>query len=577
MAVKLLAGRYELIEKIGDGGMAVVYKARDRLLNRFIAIKILKPEFAKDQNVIDSFRRESQSAAALSHPNIVSIYDVGREGNIHFIVMELIEGETLSNIIDEEGPLEYHTVINITKQIASGLGYAHQHGIIHRDIKPHNILMTRDGVAKIADFGIAKAITESAMAKQQTEEMVMGSVHYFSPEQARGGYVDAKSDIYSLGIVMYEMLTGRVPFDAETPVQVALMHINDEMTPPSYYVDTIPPRLEGIIMKATNKVQVNRYRDCEEMIRELDKIEIVTKIVGEKAVAPEGVRIREPEEEEPEKKPKQKKKKKKDDDDSGKKKKIIIIAAAAVVVIAAILGVLLHGGKDIEVPDLTGKTVEEAEEILDEAGLKLAEGNEVYSDEYEEGLIVSQSPKAGMEVKKGKTIKVNISKGTGTVEVPSVIGYTTSEAKETLEAQGFRLGSVKEEESSQTPGTIISQDPNPGTQAESGATVNVVIAKEVEVKTVAVPGLLGKSIDSAEKALNKVGLNLGNINYEYNDDYPEGQIIAQQYSSGTEVNEGTSVDITVSRGSKAEPEPEPEPEPDDGGDEGDTETEDDGD
>ena len=547
MAVKLLAGRYELIEKIGDGGMAVVYKARDRLLNRFIAIKILKPEFAKDQNVIDSFRRESQSAAALSHPNIVSIFDVGREGNIHFIVMELIEGETLSNIIDEEGPLDYHRVINITKQIASGLSFAHENGIIHRDIKPHNILMTKEGVAKIADFGIAKAITESSMAKQQTEEMVMGSVHYFSPEQARGGYVDAKSDIYSLGIVMYEMLTGRVPFDAETPVQVALMHINDEMTPPSYYVDTIPPRLEQIVMKCTNKVQVNRYKNCDEIIEDLDKIEMVTKIVGEKAVAPEGIRLRE---EEPQVSKPVPKKKQEEEDDSSKKKKIIAIVIAAAVVLALVLGFLFLGGKDVEVPDLTGKTYEEAEAELEELGLKIEEGNEVYSDEFEEGEIASQSPKAGMEVKKGKTIKVNISKGTGTVEVPSVIGYTTTEAKETLEAQGFHLGKVKEEESSQTEGTIISQDPSGGSQAEDGTTVNVVIAKKPEVKTVSVPGLLGKSIDSAERTLKDAGLSLGNVSYAYNDDYPEGQIISQSYSSGTKVNEGTSVDVKVSRGSK---------------------------
>ena len=559
MAVKLLAGRYELIEKIGDGGMAVVYKARDRLLNRFIAIKILKPEFAKDQNVIDSFRRESQSAAALSHPNIVSIFDVGREGNIHFIVMELIEGETLSNIIDEEGPLDYHRVINITKQIASGLSFAHENGIIHRDIKPHNILMTKEGVAKIADFGIAKAITESSMAKQQTEEMVMGSVHYFSPEQARGGYVDAKSDIYSLSIVMYEMLTGRVPFDAETPVQVALMHINDEMTPPSYYVDTIPPRLEQIVMKCTNKVQVNRYKNCDEIIEDLDKIEMVTKIVGEKAVAPEGIRLRE---EEPQVSKPVPKKKQEEEDDSSKKKKIIAIVIAAAVVLALVLGFLFLGGKDVEVPDLTGKTYEEAEAELEELGLKIEEGNEVYSDEFEEGEIASQSPKAGMEVKKGKTIKVNISKGTGTVEVPSVIGYTTTEAKETLEAQGFHLGKVKEEESSQTEGTIISQDPSGGSQAEDGTTVNVVIAKKPEVKTVSVPGLLGKSIDSAERTLKDAGLSLGNVSYAYNDDYPEGQIISQSYSSGTKVNEGTSVDVKVSRGSK-QVSPEPEEEEDD--------------
>ena len=273
MSVKLLAGRYELIEKIGDGGMAIVYKARCRLLNRYVAIKILKPEYTKDVKVLDNFRRESQAAASLSHPNIVNIYDVGREGNIHYIVMELVEGETLADMIDQEAPMPYKKVINITRQIAAGLSFAHKNNIIHRDIKPHNILMTKDGVAKIADFGIAKAISESTIMKNTTsDDMVMGSVHYFSPEQARGGYVDAKSDIYSLGIVMYEMLTGRVPFDGDSPVAIALMHMNDPMTPPSYYVSGIPPRLENIILKATDKVQVNRFASVDELIRELDNI-----------------------------------------------------------------------------------------------------------------------------------------------------------------------------------------------------------------------------------------------------------------------------------------------------------------
>ena len=224
MSSRILAGRYELLERIGDGGMAVVYKARCRLLNRFVAIKILKPEFTKDVKFIENFRRESQAAASLSHPNIVNIYDVGREGNIHYIVMELIEGQVLSNVIKNEGPLEWRRAVEITKQIASALSLAHKNHIIHRDVKPHNILMTEDGVAKITDFGIAKAINSSTIG--ESTGTIMGSVHYFSPEQARGVYVDEKSDIYSLGIVLYEMLTGRVPFDGENPVAVALMHIS---------------------------------------------------------------------------------------------------------------------------------------------------------------------------------------------------------------------------------------------------------------------------------------------------------------------------------------------------------------
>ena len=554
MSVKLLAGRYELIEKIGDGGMAIVYKARCRLLNRYVAIKILKPEYTKDVKVLDNFRRESQAAASLSHPNIVNIYDVGREGNIHYIVMELIEGMTLADMIEEEAPMPYKKVINITRQIAAGLSFAHKNNIIHRDIKPHNILMTQDGVAKIADFGIAKAISESTIMKNTTgDDMVMGSVHYFSPEQARGGYVDAKSDIYSLGIVMYEMLTGRVPFDADSPVAIALMHMNDPMTPPSYYVSGIPPRLENIIMKATDKVQVNRFATVDELIRELDNIEMVSRVVGESAIAPE--KREERREAAPERQP-EKKQKHEDTKTSGKKLPVIIAAAAAAVILI-VAGILVFGGGDkneVKVPNLTDMTYEEAEAELEELGLQIEMGNEVFSDEYDEGRIVSQSPKADMKVKKGKTIRVNISKGSGVETVPSVIGQTVEQARATLEAKGFSLGSVKEEESDSPEGTVISQSPDAGTEAESSQAVSVVISKGRSVKEVAMPGLLGKSLDAAKAEIEAAGLKVGSVTYGYSDDYPSGQVIEQQYSSGTSLAEGTSVGIKVSKG----PEPQPD-------------------
>lgn len=557
MSVKLLAGRYELLEKIGDGGMAVVYKARCRLLNRFVAIKILKPEFAKNPDIIESFRRESQAAAGLSHPNIVGIFDVGREGNLHYIVMELIEGQTLSKMIEKEGPIEYHKVIDITKQIASGLSYAHKHHIIHRDIKPHNILMTPDGVAKIADFGIAKAMSESI--DDDSEEMVMGSVHYFSPEQARGGYVDEKSDIYSLGIVMYEMLTGRVPFDAETPVQVALMHINEQMVPPSRYVPTIPPRLEAIILKATAKVQVSRYANVDEIIKELDKIELISAVVGEEAVAPE---IRKTDRTELDKQKKEaaaEKKKRNKKNSEGNSRKYIIIGAVLLAAVAVIASIFVFGGGKgkVVVPDLRGYTYEEAEQELESLGLEIEKGNEVFSDEYDEGQIVSQSPKPDMEVKKGKSIRVNISKGSGMETVPNVIGMTESQAREALEAKGFQLGRVTEEESSQVAGTVVRQSPVSGTEAESGSVVDIVIAKEVQKQEVAMPGLLGKSLASAQAAIENAGLTVGNVTYAYSSDYPEGQVMEQQYGSGTSLEKGTSVSIVISKG--AEPQEPEEP------------------
>ena len=281
MSTRLLAGRYELIEKIGEGGMAIVYKARCRLLNRYVAIKILRPEFTKDEQFIENFKRESQAAAALTHPNIVSVYDVGKEGNIHFIVMELVEGKTLSQYIEEKGRLDYKEAISITRQVASALSLAHKNQIVHRDIKPHNILITNTGVAKLADFGIAKAVSASTIIGGNHK--VMGSVHYFSPEQARGAYVDERSDIYSLGIVLYEMLTGKVPFDGDNPITIALMHINEPMPSVTAQVPGIPPQLEKIIMKATEKYQSNRYRTADEMIEDLDNIEFITKVMGQKA------------------------------------------------------------------------------------------------------------------------------------------------------------------------------------------------------------------------------------------------------------------------------------------------------
>ena len=277
MSNRLLVGRYELIEKIGEGGMAIVYKAKDRLLNRYVAIKILRPEFVKDEKFIENFRKESQAAAGLSHPNIVNVYDVGQEGNIHFIVMELIDGKSLSQVIEEEGRLDYKEAISITKQVASALSLAHKNQIIHRDVKPHNILITSSGTAKLADFGIAMAVSKESIA--EGKEKIMGSVHYFSPEQARGAYVDERSDIYSLGIVLYEMLTGKVPFDGDNPISIALMHINDPLPPVSKEVPGIPPQLEKIIAKATDKYQTNRYASADEMIEDLDNIDFILSLI----------------------------------------------------------------------------------------------------------------------------------------------------------------------------------------------------------------------------------------------------------------------------------------------------------
>ena len=543
MSSKVLAGRYELLEKIGEGGMSVVYKARCRILKRFVAIKILKPEFIKDSKFTESFRREAQAAAGLTHPNIVNIYDVGREGNIYYIVMELIEGRVLSDIIKEEGPMEYHRAIEITKQIASALGFAHKNNIIHRDVKPHNILITGTDIAKIADFGIAKAVNTSTIVDNSAEG-VMGSVHYFSPEQARGGYVDERSDIYSLGIVMYEMLTGRVPFDAENPVSVALMHINDEMVPPSQLTPGIPPGLEQVIMKATDKYQENRYASAEELIEDLDNIELVTRVVGAPAVKKNNVTAPAREIQTRNEEPME------DDGKKKSKKKIIIALAIAVAVIAGLIGAGFATGflGASKIPDLTDKTFAEAVEIAEDAGYKIKEGEKVNDPDIEKGHIVSQTPDPGEKAKPGTTITVYVSKGPGPATVPSVIGLKTKKAKEKLEAAGVTLGNVTPVASKKPKGQIVKQDPGAGETAEGGTEVNVEISDGSRENEVTMPFVLDKTLDEAKALLEGAGLQVGKVEEAYSEDYAEGKVMWQQYDAHEKLQKGDTVDLKVSKG-----------------------------
>ena len=579
---KLLAGRYELIEKIGEGGMAVVYKAKCRLLNRYVAIKILRPEFTKDAQFVENFKRESQAAAGLQHQNIVSVYDVGKEGNIHFIVMELIDGRPLSDLINERGPFDYRDAMEITKQVASALSLAHKNHIIHRDVKPHNIMITKDGVAKLADFGIAKAVSSSTMVANETSRII-GSVHYFSPEQARGSYVDERSDIYSLGIVLYEMLTGQVPFDGENPVQVALMHINDEMTPPSRLVHGIPPTLEKLVMKATDKYQSNRYKNAEEVLEELNNIDFVTKMVGKSVFAGSHEDVKEDHRRRPERKvveiydeddynheeqeEKRSKKEKKDKPveretkkDNGKKKVIVSVVAGCIAFIAVVLGILfatgvLGGG--VEIPIVTGMDPAEAEKILEEAGLNVERGEDVRSEDVETGLIASQMPEAGERAEKGDTVTIMVCIGKPTGVVPGVVGQEYDKTIEVyLEAEGYKVGTITEEESDAEKGEIISQSPAEGTEAEQGTKINLVISKGTDKLNM--PSLLGLTIDEAKQTLLDCGFVLGKTTYAESTVYAKNIVMDQSYPPGEKVKKGTKVDVIVSKG---EPEAVPEPEP----------------
>ena len=558
---KVLANRYELFERVGEGGMSVVYKAKDRLLNRFVAIKILKPEFISDQKFIESFRRESQNAASMSHPNIVNIYDVGREGNIHYIVMELIEGRALSDYIREQGPMAYPKVIALSKQIASALAFAHKNHIIHRDVKPHNVMITPNGTAKITDFGIAKAVNAATIV--DNTDGIVGSVHYFSPEQARGGYVDEKSDIYSLGIVMYEMLTGQVPFDGDNPVNIALQHINSEMTPPSQLVDGVPPALEHIIMKCCDKYPVNRYASADDLIEALNNLEFVGSVVGNSVLMGSGTgrettRIRpqkgkgpvavtdydsgeDEEYEEPEGRKKKEKNKKNN-------KRIILIAAIAAAVILALIAVLhFIGGEEIEAPDFKGMTMQQAQDMAEQMDIKVKEGEEVISDEVDKGLIVSQTPEPGQTIKTGSTVTVNISKGLGDGSVPDLTGKMKDDLSEYLEAAGFKLGAVTTKSSDQPEGTVLSQNPKAGSEVEKGTAIDVVVSDGSKAKAT-VPYLVGKSLSEAQGELAAAGLSAGKVSYDYSSSYAEGEVMWQQYDAGALVDKKSSVKLRVSKG-----------------------------
>lgn len=553
----VLAGRYELIEKIGDGGMAIVYKAKDRLLKRFIAVKILKPEFVQDIKFVENFRKESHAAASLSHPNIVSIYDVGQEGNINYIVMELVSGKTLNELIQAEAPMDYRKAADITKQVASGLSAAHKKGIVHRDVKPHNILMTEDGIAKITDFGIAKAVTNTTIV-DSGKDNVMGSVHYFSPEQAKGTNVDEKSDIYSLGIVLYEMLTGKVPFDGDNPVTIALMQINEPVTPPSVFNHNVPPGLERIVMKAVEKQPKNRFDSADEMIDALDKMEVVNRVVGD-SIYDGAEELNEAydnydnydtysfsREELNEEAARNKKGKGKN------KKKIGIIIGAIVVVLIAALGIGYATGlfdkKDIKVPDFKGMTIEEAEDEAKDLGIEVKIGKYEFSDEYAQDEIMAQDPEDGEMVAEGDIVTVDISKGGEKGVIPNLIGKSEEDAKKMIEDYGFKVGSIKEKESHEEKGTVIEQDPSAGSEGKQGDTINITISDGSGKEMGDVPNVLGMSEENARKAIENAGFEVGDVSEGVSSAYDNGQVMWQEYNGGTSLEKGTAIDIKISGG-----------------------------
>lgn len=609
----IIQNRYEIIEEVGSGGMSIVYKAKCHVLNRYVAIKVLKPEFSDDKSFVSKFKIEAQSAAGLSHSNIVNVFDVGEENGFHYIVMELVEGITLKEYIQQNGRLPYQTAIDFIIQICSGIEVAHEHHTIHRDIKPQNIIVSKNGTLKVTDFGIAKAATSNTIASS-----AMGSVHYISPEQARGGYSDERSDIYSLGVTLYEMLTGRVPFEGENNVTVALMHIQSDVIPPREYYPDIPVGLEKIVLKTMQKRPERRYLTVNALLSDLKKLAMdpnadVGNISGGQPVNSPTVQISPEElsainagasqgvslfpvnnseldeanaaleslynEEDAEYDDE-------DEDDEDESlfddnltgdsdvatldahtEKIITIAAIAATVIIAIViivaivsitGVFKSDKKTTEeitteaeltMIDVLGWEEEKAIAALEEAGIPYQIERD-YSDRYEEGMVMDQSVKKGEVLSKDQKVTIVISKGIEEATVPDVVGKNVDNASSILKAAGFEVEIREEYDDEIEEGLVISQTPSGATKTAKGSTITIVVSKGEEVKVATVPDLKGKTVTDAESALAAVKLSLGNVSQEYSDSVPEGQVIRQSIAAGTEVKEETKVDITISKGAE---------------------------
>ena len=548
---KIIGNRYEVLEKIGIGGMATVYKAKDNILKRNVAVKVLRDEFTTDEEFIKRFNTEAQAAASLTHPNIVSIYDVGHEDNLYFIVMELIQGKTLKQIITEDGVLPWKWSINIAIQIASALEIAHKNNIVHRDIKPHNIIITEDGVAKVTDFGIAKAVSNSTITAFGT---TIGSVHYFSPEHARGGYTDAKSDIYSLGVVMYEMMTGRVPFDADTPVSIALKHMQEKPVEPIKLNPSIPYAVNKIIMKAMQKEVALRYSSATEMLKDLN---IVLKNPDGNTVMPEqnlenSYTQRIPTIQGGEK---MNQKERKVNAFFKKHKKAIMIAIIILMVILIpVIGfystqAILNVGraKDVKLPNLVGKTIEEAEQELNKSKLKI-EKKEEFNSEIEAGKIISQNPPfiENYTVKENSTVEVVVSKGTEMTKVPKIIGMEYEEAEEEIKKYNLQAEKIDKVSKTVEKGIVIEQEPAENTEIKAGEKVKIYVSCGNGLKQIVTQYVIGKTEKDAKELLTKDGLEVEVVNEE-DTTKENGIVLKQSIEAGKTVDEGTKIIITVNK------------------------------
>ncbi|MGI6571193.1 MAG: Stk1 family PASTA domain-containing Ser/Thr kinase [Caldicoprobacterales bacterium] len=558
MLGKILGGRYELLEKTGGGGMAVVYKAKCHLLNRYVAVKILRPDLVENEEFVERFKRESQSAASLSHPNIVNMYDVGQENDIHYIVMEYVDGMTLKDYIRRKGRLSSEEAVRIACQICAGLHHAHENNIVHRDIKPQNILINKEGIAKVADFGIARAVTSSTVTMAGAN--VIGSVHYFSPEQARGGYVDKKSDIYSLGIVLYEMVTGVVPFEGDSAISVALKHIQEKVIPPVEINPNIPRSIQFIIERAIEKELKNRYDNAAEMLDDLNRAleepdgayvrrfvddnmdtRIIPVINGHEKSSPEAGQ---PNGESGENPP-----------DKRRGWVLVTISAIAAAAVLLVLFMVISSifkqnfiVRDVPVPLIEGYDEDTAREILRSSGLVLVVDERRYDTDVEEGIIISQNPKEGIKVKSESRVHVVISSGVRLVPVPDVVNLSQRDAEIQLENEGLKIGQTEFVSSDIASGYVIRQEPEAYEDVPEGTAVHLYISKGPEDTMTVVGKYTGVTESIAEEMIKGDKLVKGEVKEEYNSEYKEGIVFRQSPQPGANVEQGRKVDLWVSLG-----------------------------
>lgn len=539
---KTFADRYKLIRILGSGGMAEVYLGEDTMLDKLIAIKILRKELINNRESVRYFKNEAEVISHLSHPNIVEVYDVGMAEGHPYIVMEYVEGKTLKEIIREKAPLTSTFSIYVMEGVLAALIHSHKKGVIHRDIKPHNIMINKRGEVKVMDFGIAR-ITEQGITMTITNDIV-GSVHYLSPEQASGAEITELSDVYSSGIVFYEMLTGKLPYEGQNPVSIAVNHIQGGLIPPKDIINDIPQEVENIVLKATmrdpkkrfkNALEMNIYIEKARLLMEEGKINLVKRITLEEVNSDadnnsiSNSRLKEI---------------KKQD-----VKKIAIISGVIFVGLAIILAFMsiLSGGRKAIVPDVVGLLEKQAIERLEDKGFNKYTIEGIYSEDAAIGVVVSQTPEGNTSASMAEVVVLEVSKGQDEIKIPDVVGKSEKEATRILKAEGFLVNVVKEFSKTVELGEVISQDPGTGKLLLPGETVTILVSDGVELVGISMPNLIGKTLTSAETTLNNNKLILGGVTNAETGDYLPGQVIKQSVTPGANIKQGSSVDLVIAK------------------------------